>query len=431
MNESPEGTPNPLNPNPEAAEPATPPVAEPQTSPQPVPEPVAQPVENKPVAVAKPKKTGLIVAIILFIVAIAAGVAAALIVLNPFAAKADAVPTAIAKLMSGDAPKLVVSDGKIVLTANSSSVPFSSLTVDYRGSFRESLNDNYVRAEITAKLTDGTEFSFKADEIHTPEGNLYLKLSDIVKALNDYKDNHITNCEGGEEGTNCEEVIDCIDEDGEDCADYNMPDLTDSVLEFIGVFEVIDDEWILIPDSSFSSITDMASVDTPTQCLVDAFGKLKEYSNDISKLYDENTFINYSTENLKIAQKSNPLYLLSFDAEKMASFINSMSNSGFMNELLACTGETATSSEVTADDLQEMIDLLPTIYVEINSSYDFTRVYLEVDSLENSMKVTADISLSYPTTITITEPETYVELNEVLSRLLTMFYGEEVEDFSF
>lgn len=452
MNENPEGTPNPLNPNPGATPTGTEPVApveqpvveqpvaaEPVMSAEPSEEPMpsTEPIhDGSSVVINKPKKkTGLIVAIILFIVAIAGGIAAALIVLNPFGAKKDAVPAAMAKLMGGNAPKLVVMDGTISLSSTDESLPFSSINLKLQsGSNGETMN-SYANVKVTATLKNGSDFSFDTNEIGMADGTLYLKLSNIAEALDNYEPtNDIKNCIDGEEGTNCGEyeytTIEC-DEEDEDCVetDVIMPDMTDSILEFFGVFEVIDDEWIKIPMSDFSNVSDLVQVNMPTQCLIDASEKLSEYSNTIAELYNKNQFINYTTDGLKVAQKKDTLYQLKFDADKLTAFINSISNSGFANELLACMGGQATNLDIPVESVEQIVDVLPGIYVEIDGQDNFTRVYLTLSTPDGNTSVTADLSLSYPTELNIKEPDVYIDINEVLSRLLTMFYGEDVYDF--
>lgn len=465
MNENPEGTPNPLNPNPGATPMGTEPVApapEPmpkvqsvtpqpaQQSPQPAPsaqpvasEPQAEPIVAAPTtevtmdsAPAKPKKTGLIIAIVLFVVAIIAGVAATIIVLNPFGSKKDAVPAAISKLFSGDAPSNVSMNGKITLVPNNETIPVTSLVVDFKAGVKNSSFENYVNATVTATFTDENEFTFNADEVRTAGGDLYLRLSNIAEVLSNLRDLATEqNCLNDETGeSNCVEEIDyeatdCVEGEGCEEIDAIMLQPDESVFDFLEAFEAVDNEWVRVPGSSFSFLTDIADVGGPTQCLVEAAGKMSEYGKDFTDLYKNNPFITYSTDNLKIAQKNSQLYLLGFDADKMAGFINGMSNYGFMNEMLACMGDVAVNEEVTPSNLQEIISSLPTIYVEIDDNDNFTRVYLTVDSSDGTMGVTADISLAYPASISVEEPEVYIDINDVLSQSLTMFYNQDDVNF--
>lgn len=381
----------------------------------------------------KPKKRslGLIIAILVcLLVAVGCGVAAILLTLN--AKNSDPVTSAIDKLMHG-APKMVSMDGDINITSTDSSMPYSSLLLKFQANIDDTTNKNYVSATITAALTDGNDFTFSVNEMKASDGNLYLKLSGIGKALNDYGSliGAGTNCIDGVIGTNCgtqEQTLVC--NDGEDCSKVEaiVPTPFSSVLDFIGVFEVIDDEWIKIPDSSFSSLKNIIPIDNPEQCLISAAGNLGKYGSDFARIYGDSPFVTYSTEVSKVTQKKDSLYKISFNNEKLASFINSMGNSGFMNEMLACMGGNAINREVTASDLSEITAVLPEIYTEIDENSNFTRVYLDFSDPSGVNNITADFSFTYPAKITIEEPEEYIDINEVLSPLLTMFYNGGIYD---
>lgn len=354
--------------------------------------------------VEKPKKTGLIVAIVTILAVVVIGAVAAVAIINPFGPKQDAVPAALAKLFSEGAPKLVATQGEVTVTTKEAQSPFAAIAVKFNAGINGDTGANYTNAKITATFQDEKQFSFDADEIYVPDGDLYLRLSNIADALSNYK--------------------------SEQNAKTVMPSSSDSVLDFIEVFEVIDEEWIHIDKSTFSSVTGLTSIDSPAQCLIDAAGNMKKYGDNFKKLYEENPFVTYSTNDLELTQKKDPLYLLGFDAEKMTGFINGIGNSGLANEMLACMDEKATINEISVDQVKEMVDALPIIYVEIDSNNNFTRVYLSLATEDNEMEAIADISLYYPEKIDVKEPEVYIELDKALSKLLTMFYGEDVYDFT-
>lgn len=435
MNENPEGTPNPLNPNPEvaptapepvAAEP-TPvaPVAEPAVAEQPAvtqpAQPVAQPTEMAQPKVAKPKKAGLIVAIILCVVAIAAGVAAALIFINPFAAKKDAVPAALAKLMSGDAPRMVALDGSVSVTTSEESMPFSDFNVKFQASLNGIHKENYANAVISTTLTDGGKLSFNVDEVGNSKGEYYVRLSKIAEAINNYEPlpQEVTDCASDDES----ELEDCIGE----------PSSSDSILSILSVLKLIDDEWIRIQSSDVSEITGTTSTNTsPTQCLTDAASNMSKYGEELTGVYQQYPFINYTTENLKISQKKDALYLLSLDAEKTASFINALRDSSFVKEISSCMGIKTTSGEdLTTEEAQEIIKDFPDLYVEIDNNDNFTRVYFAISQDENKITVTVDLSLAYPSQITINEPTEYIDVNEAMTKIMSELYGGDNEDSIF
>ena len=457
MNENPEGTPNPLNPNPgetpTGAEPVTP-VEQPATVDQPVPtehpveestssfdtmqpeqptpEPMAgasqasvdplpssEPVhDSSSVVVDKPKKkTGLIVAIILFIVAIAGGVAAALIVLNPFGAKKDAVATAISKLINGETPKLVKMDGAIDMSSNNSSSPLSSLSLKL--DFSGNTTSNNASVDITATLEGDTELSFRVDE-RMLEKNLYIRLSNISEALNNYMPMTDTkHCADYEDETDCIETPTTLD-------------IENPVTATLNLLRIIDNEWIQIPTSYLNSGSSswMVGGGVQAQCLVDMSEKLNDGS-EIAEIYNNNQFVGYTTDGLKVAQKNNTLYKLTFDAEKLAGFMNSVNDSEFAKELYSCMGARVTGTEITAEQASTVVDALPEVYVEINGDYYFTRLYMTMADSESNSNMKVDLSISYPESLEVSEPEQYIDLNEAISKLLNYSNGDDVYDYDY
>ena len=103
-----------------------------------------------------------------------------------------------------------------------------------------------------------------------------------------------------------------------------------------------------------------------------------------------------------------------------------MNNSGFANELMACIGGPATNTNISSNMLKEILKYLPTIYVEINDNNEFTRVYLSLATPDGTMNITADLALSYPTSITVNEPSVYLDLNQVTDMILTNFFQQPI-----
>lgn len=494
MNENPEGTPNPLNPNPAPtgpaaapagsmgapatpatpAMPATPAPTQPSVSatpvtPQPT-QPVAQPVTNtipvnrpavgepiKPTTQAQPmrparpamtpatpvvqeqpkpneepkgsvvepakkkSKTSLIIILVVFFIALIGAAVAALVVFDPFGwfnGSDDRVPTAISKLFSEGAPTNVKMSGSITLSNNNKDASVSTIDVTFISEANTVSKAQSANASITATFADESEFTFEADEVHAEGGDLYLKLNDIAGALEDYRNNML------ESTTNCE-VSDTDEVNCETTADETVGSSSLTMLEAMGIFETIDNQWVRISGNDFSTLSDVASVDSSAQCLIDAAGSLSTYNTDIAGAYKNNQFIEYSTENLTISKKKDNLYLLTINPSKFTNFVNSLSNSGFMNALYACTGAQASNGSISTNEVNQMLKSVPTIYVEVNDDNMFTRVYLKASSTDGNTSVIADISLSYPEKITITEPSEYIDLNTILTDLFSQFFGTE------
>ena len=412
----------------------------------------------------KSSKTPIIILAIICLLAAIGCAVAAIMVLKPFSS--DAVPAAMAKLMNG-APSVVTLNGTITTSTSSPLSPAASMQIDFDAGINSATSENYVNATISATPTGSKDnFEFSANEIHTSDGNLYLKLDGVADALQRYlKANAevlpedsttcITNPTTGETVCLTEDnvvnetyidvdVDDDIDDDTMNCIDdatgqtncVTSPLSDLEALESLGLFDVIDDEWILIPDSTFSNTTDLVEGDGALQCLVDAAGNLGEYGQNFVSMYKANPFITYSTENIKVAKKKDTIYQLSFDTKELAEFINAMSNSGFINELNACTGALAVSTDttVTPEALQYVVSMLPEIYVEIDNNNNFTRLYMTNATMDNTYLAaytatfTVDISFSYPSSITIEKPTDYIEMNDVLSQVLNDFYETDVTE---
>ena len=331
------------------------------------------------------KKPLIITTIAIATTILALAAIAAILILRPFGNK-DAVPTAISKLFSDGAPKYVQMAGSIT-TYDNNNKDSASLMVDFSSNINNITSENSVSAQINAALPAGESLSFTADEIHAASGNLYLKLNGVAEIVKK----------------------------------YNVPG--------IEVFDVVDNEWIQVPNSDFSNLKDIMPDNTIVSCLTGAAENLSKYGSSFAELYQKNPFIEYSTDNINIQKKNDTLYRLSFNADKLTAFINSMDNPGFANELLACTKSIATNDKVTISDLDTAIKSLPTIYAEINNNYDFTRVYMLASSNDGMSGAVADISFTYPSTLAeIKEPDLYIELGNFLNQLLSSFYNMNITE---
>ena len=109
----------------------------------------------------------------------------------------------------------------------------------------------------------------------------------------------------------------------------------------------------------------------------------------------------------------------------MSAFVNSLGNNGFINELNACAGDSATNTAITSGTIKGIFENFPTMYVEVDENYNFTRVYFEAknDTETISSTVKADINLSYPSELKVTEPTEYLNMSTLLSSVMTNFYN--------
>ena len=369
----------------------------------------------------KKSKGGLIAAlIVIFLALVGGGVAAAIMVLKPFGTR-DAVPAAVAKLFSSERPKNVTANGQVTISLDDNSLGLSAFKVNINSGINTTTSENSTSVALTLTLADDTDLTLNADEMYTSGGDLYLKVAGITDFLEDYVDYY-------QRGT----IVDCNDgkyyNDDMDCSALSGYDPTVETLNGImDSLEFIDDEWIKISSSDFGGIASMFSGnDTQTQCLLDTAEKIESYGISLSDIYNENPFIVSSTENLKIAQKKNQLYLINFDAANATGFINSIANSAFTKKMLDCVGTSATSSNVSvkASDVQKLIDMFPVIYAEIDGNNNFTRLYLAYG--DDSYDAVIDLDFEYPSSITVSEPSKSIDLNTLLQQLLVTNYNQNV-----
>jgi hypothetical protein len=219
--------------------------------------------------------------------------------------------------------------------------------------------------------------------------------------------------------------MDCLDGDLYCGEDYAQPQSSSIMPSYLSdVIEMVDDEWIRISSSEFGDLTKMLNSNTnnTSQCIIDAAEKADNYKDDFVGFYKDNPFINSTTENIKIEKKKSQPYLVSLDNEKMAGFLNSVIASDFVKDLAECNGSSVSDKEMSVEDIEEMTENFPELYVEIDDDYNFTRIYLESDSEDGT--VTIDFSFDYPTSITVNEPEEYTDVNDVLTEVMKLFYTQ-------
>lgn len=396
-----------------------------------------QPAATEPVA-AKPKKnkTGLIVAAIVFaLIAIGCAVAA-IVILKPFA-KDDRVNVAIEKLLSGQMPSIIAVNGKISGSSDQVTSGVNALDIDLNAQFNTANKTNTASATVTAGFADDTELTFDAEELTTEKGDVFLRLNGVGSALQNMQSGlkvenvaleaPAENCIESEDGTtNCapvEEVTEVVTTcEGEACDALQQESVTGFDMGMVtSMFNTIDGEWIRIPLQN-TETGESSILDNPAQCLATTIAKLPNYGSDIKSIYDANPFIEYSTENLGIVARKDNLYRISINADVFTNFVNAMKGDEFANELLACVSGTATNDGVTTDEVNDMFESYPTMYVEVNDQYQFTRVVFD-SALKNGATVNADLNLSYPSSITVTEPGEYLEINEVINRMVRDLYG--------
>ena len=438
-------------------------------------DPTGRPMEQAPVFVDKPKKkTGLIVAIATFaVLLIGGGVAAAIILLT---GGGDAVSKAMNRIMAGNTPANVAIDGTIELRSNDDNSPVESIKFDLDSNLVRNSMVNTSSATVTLSIKDMDDISFEFDEVYADNGELYLKLDGVSEALQNpglltmlnggtlntvnqpalnsepvdcAADGDTTDCaapvEGAEvtaespeivaEGTEvtteiAEPATNCVT-DGTgmtNCTPTTTGSFDNSMLEslsaVLGIVDGIDGQWLRISSEEMGMVTSGGALPSSNvSCITGLVSDLNTGSTSAAEAYDKNPFVKSTTEGLTISKKNNPLYKLSVDSTKFADFVNSMDNSGLANDVYACLG-LQNNASMTAADVQKIVDSFPTIYAEVNSDNNFTRLYLEGDSEEANMTILIDLSFTYPDSVNVNAPNDYQDFSTVLQTMFSGMYSD-------
>lgn len=394
MNENPGEMPNPLNPTPAAnPEPNT---AAPSPAPSAAtPDPMARPMEQAPAApVAEPKKkkTGLIVGIVIAVALVIGGVVAALLLLG--GNRGDAVAAAMDKLMNGNLPQYAIVNGTIDVAISNDESPISNLKIALDSSSSTTSLINSTTADITATLTGGGDLSVKLSEVYAEGGDLYIKVDELADAIK----------------SAAKSLYGDMDED-----------MVEEALSSInGVVKMVDGKWLKISVDELKSLTE-STADDSTKCLTEFANNAKSSNNSIAEVYRKNPFIGSTTEGVTLASKNYPVYKIVFDEEKLGAFVNGVQDTTLMQDLMKCSNTSKT--EVSSEDVSELISQLPTLYVEVDKDNNFSRLYFTGSADEADASMTVDLGFTYPATINVAEPTESEPLTTVIQKVMTQMYS--------
>lgn len=372
-----------------APEPTPAPVSPTPAGPEPV-DPLAHQMEQvqMPTTIEPPKKkkTGLIVGIIVGLIVVIGCVVAAVVLMNM--KKGDAVAAAVTKVLSGEVPENVTTTGTIEIRPNTATDGLSGLTIDLSSDAISSSYVNHTTANMKAEFGNGNSLSIKLEELYTPSGDLYIKISGIKSAVQEYLQNLVpvqnttdqTNCINDESGeTNClstEPVeVDC--EEGTDCVSSSealATEYTEQIMAALGsVFDAIDGRYIKMSAEEISQFMDgLGSGGAGIECATAMLEGIKNNRNVVYDNYKDSAFISSTKEGVTLESATgNPVYKVLFDKTKAQTFSNAMENTSFAKSLHSCM-----DSDL-ADKASLDINNLPSVYAEVDDDNNFTRIYLE------------------------------------------------------
>lgn len=371
----------------------------------------------------KKSKKGLIIGLVVGFVVLVGGAIGAMFALGVFK-PADPVVLAMSKIFEGPKPDNVHLGGTIKVTPKDTTF-IRSATITLDSAVKTGSMINATKAELKATTTIG-DLNIGIEEIYANAGEIYLKLDGIESISNLIQESTFDESLLNESSNDLEldasldETLDEANQLVEDCINSEDGLSTDCVSEtesesamsglamfyMLQMFGSIDGEWIRIPLSELESSG--ISFTSDTQCLTDTYNSIMNKGNLISEIYKKNSFVSSTNENLKISKKTNPIYKLVFDAEKMTSFSNEIKKSGIVPA--NCTGDEESSS---ASDVEKALNNLPAIYVELDGNHNFTRFYTNFTTDDGSA-LEVDLDLSYPSTIDVAEPIEYTDLESII-----------------
>lgn len=367
--------------------------------PAPGPELVAKDSIVEPAGKNGKKKAFIIGAIVFLMVAVICGATAVAIMMM---GKTDDRPTkALEKLINGQVPNIIAVQGNINMLSDADNefmTTIGSANIDLNGKF----DTESGMADVTAKfkLDIGEEqITFNVDTIRNEDADDFVKIRGIKDLANS-------------------DALSVL-------IGYPSESSAASVI-YGSLFESIDEQWISLTEGSSSTNFLGYYTDSSSMCPVEKIKTLSNYGKEIAEKYNDNQFLTFSTEKLAIVKKQNTLYEVKIDAEKLAAFMNSIASSKFVNELEACLGDATTKIFNTdTETVKKVIDMFPAIYVEIDDSYNFTRLYLKfnTDTGASSMSTTVDFLLSYPAKMDIETPSDYTTFNTIIENLYSNIYS--------
>lgn len=360
-----------MNENPEGAQTPLTPAPE-AAAPAPATEaPAPAPAAPEPVAPAAPaapkkKKTGLIIGLVLGFLAIVGGVVAILFIFV-FNKSGDPASNAFQKLLNGDNRNIAVS-GRVDVNTG------TAATINYTAAIDSVAKAGTVSARINTNV-NGLDAEVEVEARLTGDENVYLKVSGVkdiyLNALKQY-------------GFDCDEM---------DC-DSLISSSTSSSNDMFSGFLSLEDKWIKIEGAKITSAFTL-----PAGLKLD---DISSHKNEVIDLYKKYPFIVSDTKDLKIAKKNDTLYKITIDYDKLASFANeAVKNSG---------------QSVDVSQVKDAIEKAGDVYAEIDNNGNFTRLYAGGQ----------DITISYPTNITVSAPEDYTtssELESIFGQIFSSFSG--------
>lgn len=160
-------------------------------------------------------------------------------------------------------------------------------------------------------------------------------------------------------------------------------------------------------------------------CVVNLISSLSANSNSATELYNKYPFIYATNKNIPIVSNQHPVYKVDIDAENFASYMNSVRNAAWSEQIYSCLNIEA-DTQIDENDATNIMRDLPEIYAEVDSDNNFTRLYVKTEI--DSGKLTMDLNFSYPANVNVTEPLEYQDFSEVIQDMSTSIYDADIDN---
>lgn len=430
---------------------------------------MAAPVPIAPESGGK-KRVGLVVGMVAAVL-ILVGVLVAVTMLPSGESPKDPVSAAVSKLLSENAPEGIAIDGKVSLTSGDNKAFVQNAELKVKS---ELVTESWINSTVVGlnmKLGTGGDIALKLSENYGGEGDVFIKIDGARVALqnqttttNKSRTNNTRTSGNTEEIEASEEYLKCLSDidSGADCKDLlddgtaeanNLASLA-ALTTMLQTLSSVDGEWIRVPVSSLNSTTTAGLVgngDT-SQCTANLAEDIRNNRTSLAELYDNNSFIyskivsqdddglsdldkkamsalllgsNGETDEDKeeVEGAGNEegtsqtlIYQVMFDEETLKSFVKAMMESETLKNTVTCLGGGEDDAEANAEKAAELIKSLPKIFVTLDDSLNFAKVYFGL-APDTKSSVVAGMDLSYPENITVTKPGNYKDLSAVMQNL--------------
>ena len=190
------------------------------------------------------------------------------------------------------------------------------------------------------------------------------------------------------------------------------------------IVDAIDDEWLKISTNEITETVNSTIPSNSINCLADLANNLKTNNNSIAKAYNDNQFIISTTENIPVTSKRYPVYLITFDKEKLGNFLNATNEASIVEDLSSCLDQEVS---INSDNILDNLEKLPKVYTEIDNDNNFARIFTTSEIGEEA-SVIIDLSFDYPTNVNVSEPTEYRNFSDVIQEIFSgMFTYDETD----